>query len=190
VIASARHTVVVATQGSEPRIRSEDGKRYGYDVVVMIGGRAAFSSPSIARVDRFRLAWGRLLGLSHPKEALFLVDVEANHPEYQELKQSGNPRGLDIVMRERSELGLPPFSELVALKGEDRVLQRLRISLESDQLFRNPQNVIFPVHDGRMILKIDSEQRLELLRLLQEMTRIRSAKRLPRIDYDFDPEDM
>jgi primosomal protein N' len=116
--------------------------------------------------------------------------VEANHPEYQELKQPGNPRGLDIVMRERSELRLPPFSELVALKGEDRVLQRLRISLESDQLFRNPQNVIFPVHDGRMILKIDSEQRLELLRLLQEMTRIRSAKRLPRIDYDFDPEDM
>ena len=190
VIASARHTVVVATQGSEPRIRSEDGKRYGYDAVIMIGGRAAFSSPSIARVDRFRLAWGRLLGLSHPKEALFLVDVEANHPEYQELKQPGNPRGLDIVMRERSELGLPPFSGLVALKGEDRVLQRLRISLESDQLFRNPQNVIFPVHDGRMILKIDSEQRLELLRLLQEMTRIRSAKRLPRIDYDFDPEDM
>jgi hypothetical protein len=78
----------------------------------------------------------------------------------------------------------------VALKGEDQVLQRLRVSLETDQLFQSPQNVIFPVHDGRMILKILSEQRLELLRLLQEVIRIRSAKRLPRIDYDFDPVDM
>ena len=190
VIASSRHTVVIATQGSEPRIRSEDGKRSGYDAVAMIGGRAAFSSPSIARVDRFRLGWARLLGLSNPKEALFLVDVEANHPEYQELKHPGSPRGLDLVLKERAELGLPPFSGLVALKGEDQVLQRLRVSLETDQLFQSPQNVIFPVHDGRMILKIDSEQRLELLRLLQEVIRIRSAKRLPRIDYDFDPVDM
>ena len=190
VIASSRHTVVIATQGSEPRIRSEDGKRSGYDAVAMIGGRAAFSSPSIARVDRFRLGWARLLGLSNPKEALFLVDVEANHPEYQELKHPGSPRGLDLVLKERAELGLPPFSGLVALKGEDQVLQRLRVSLETDQLFQSPQNVIFPVHDGRMILKILSEQRLELLRLLQEVIRIRSAKRLPRIDYDFDPVDM
>ena len=190
VIASEHHTVVIATQGSEPRIRSEDGKRQGFDIVAMIGGRAAYASPSIARVERFRLSWGRLRGLSHPKEAVFLIDLEANHPEFQEFKEPGNPRGLEIVMKERAELGLPPFSQLVALKGEERVLQRLRPSLELDPLFENPKNVIFPVHNGRMILKIESEQRLEMLRLLQEMTRIRSARRLPRIDYDFDPEDM
>lgn len=190
VVASERHTVVIATQGSEPRIRSADGKRHGFDTIAMIGGRSAFASPSLARVDRFRLAWGRLRGLCNPKATTFLIDLEASHPEFQEFKQPGSARGLELVKRERAELGLPPFSQLVALKGDDRVLQRLRSSLQSDDLFQQSKNVIFPVHANRMILKVDSNQRLELLRLLQEMTRLRSAKRLPRIDYDFDPEEM
>jgi len=190
VIAGESKVVVIATQGCEPRIRSEDGSRVGYDCVVMIGGRAAYSSSSISRSDRFRIAWSRLMGLANPKHATFLIDLDQSHPEFIELKEPGSPRGADFVLQERSQLNLPPFSTLVELRGEDRVLQRLRSTLESDEIFREAESVIFPVHDGRLYAKIGSNQRVEMLRLLQEMTRMRSAKRLPRIDYTFDPEDM
>jgi len=190
IVAGSESTVVIATQGCEPRIRSEDGKRSGYDGVVMLGGRAAFASPSLARSDRFRMAWGRLLGLVNIKEASFFVDLEMDHPAFIELREPGNARGLPVILHERKELNLPPYSTLVELRGEERVLQKLRLSLESDQIFQNPENVIFPVHDGRMILKVKRDQRMELNRLLQELVRLRSAKRLPRIDYTYDPEDM
>jgi hypothetical protein len=156
----------------------------------MLGGRAAFASSSLARSDRFRMAWGRLLGLVNIKAASFFVDLEMDHPAFIELREPGNARGLPVILHERKELNLPPYSTLVELRGEERVLQKLRLSLESDQIFQNPENVIFPVHDGRMILKVKRDQRMELNRLLQELVRLRSAKRLPRIDYTYDPEDM
>lgn len=182
-------TIVLATHGLEPRILGQDGEFLGYDIVVILGARAAFTSPSLARSDRFRLASSRLLGVINPKSGSFLVEIDPLHPELLELRGDREGRGVERVLIERGELGLPPYSILFELKGEDRVLQRLRTTLLSDQLFQRAENVIFPAHDGSMILKVVANQRDECTRLLVELSRVRSAKRLPRISFRVEPAD-
>ncbi|MGA1737703.1 MAG: hypothetical protein ACO4AM_00290 [Candidatus Nanopelagicaceae bacterium] len=183
VTRSYDHDIVIATHGLEPRVADVSGKASGYDIIVMLGGRAAFSGSSLSRADRIRRSWGRLLGLAHPSKARFLVDLESQHPEFQELKRTSTSHGLDLVLRERRELNLPPISTLVELKGEESALQQLRKQFLGDHLFTMSGHEIFPVHQGRMVMRVKSECRTELLRLLQSVTRIRSAKRLSVVSY-------
>lgn len=182
-------TVVIATHGLEPRILDPQGRSRGYDLIVILGARAAFASPSLARSDRFRLACSRLLGLINPGSGSILVDIDPMHPELLELRSDANGRGVERVLSERLELGLPPYSTLFELYGEDRVLQRLRTTLLADELFKRAENTVFPAHDGSMMLKVVTKDRQECIRLLVELSRVRSAKRLPRVSFRVEPED-
>jgi primosomal protein N' len=187
---SSSHSIVIATHGLEPRILNDDGRFEGYDVVIMLGGRAAFSGSSLSRSDRFRVGWGRLLGLANPGNSVFLVDIESNHPELNELRRHQRGPGLELILKEREELRLPPFVLLVEMKGEDRVLHQLRAALLDDQLFQKVGNEIFPVRTGAMTMRVKSDDRIELLRLLQTVTRVRSAKRLSVVQYRVDPQEV
>lgn len=175
--------IVISTHGLEPRVIDSHGNLLGYDIIIMLGGRAAFSGASLSRSDRVRRNWGRLLGLANASQAKFLIDLESHHPEFQELKRMNQAEGLRLVLQERRELDLPPFSVLVELKGETAALHQLRTQLLSDEIFESRGNEIFPVHHGKMTIRVLANQRVELLRLLQSVTRIRSAKRLPVISY-------
>lgn len=189
ILRSGKTDIVISTHGMEPRIFNPDGSYYGFDVIVLIGGRAAFTGSSLNRSDRFRSEWGRLLGLANVKQCVFIVDLEKDHPEFLELQRIEGRAGLQLVLQERRELSLPPFSVLVELSGSDSVLQGLRSSLKNDQIFMRNRNEIFPVHNGKMIARVDSQDRWEMLQLLQSMTRLRSAKRLPVVSYRVDPQE-
>lgn len=186
---SDQHDIVIATHGLEPQLIDGDGQYLGYDVIIMLGGRAAFSGASLHRTDRFRIGWSRLLGLANPKECFFLLDLDFDHPEFFELRRMDGERGLEVLLTERRELFLPPFSLLVELSADDGVLHKLRSALLSDEIFTRKGNEIFPVHDSAMIVRVNSNDRHELLQLLQSMTRLRSSNRLPRVAYRVDPQD-
>jgi primosomal protein N' len=93
------------------------------------------------------------------------------------------------VLKERMELHLPPFSLLLELSGASEALHQLRDHLLEDSLFVDSSNEIYPVHHGKMTIKVLADDRTELLNLLQSLTRVRSAKRLPIISYRVIDED-
>ena len=186
---SKSHDIVISTHGLEPHVIDGSGSIVGYDIIIMLGGRAAFAGSSLARSDRMRRGWGRLLGLANPRRTRFLVDLESHHPEFHELKRSRDSLGLDLVLKERMELHLPPFSLLLELSGASEALHQLRDHLLEDSLFVDSSNEIYPVLHGKMTIKVLADDRTELLNLLQSLTRVRSAKRLPIISYRVIDED-
>lgn len=183
-------TIVIATQGQEPRIVDAEDRHKGYDIIVLMGGNTGFNASTLSRVDHFRMNWARILGLADPNKASFFVDLDPQHPEFQELRRNSSGRGLELVAQERKALALPPYTVLVEIEGEDAVLNRLKRSLETDPLFSRIGNLIFPVLNGRMTIKVRSADRVELMRLLQTTVRIRSARRLPPIRYRVSPEHL
>lgn len=187
VAAPGRNTIVVATLGCEPRLI---GEKVGYDIVIVLGGHAAFNSVSIARIDSVRISWGRILGFANPQEATFLVDLDPDHPEFLALQLERSGRAMDMIISERRTLNLPPFATLVEVTGEDALLQKLRSSLMHDVIFSEEGNMIFPVERGKFVIRVARGQIHELMRLLHSITRIRSAKKLPPVNFRMDPEDL
>jgi primosomal protein N' (replication factor Y) (superfamily II helicase) len=187
VASPERNTIVIATQGCEPRLV---GERVGYDIVILLGGRAAFNSVSISRIDSFRISWGRTLGFANPQQATFLVDLEADHPEFLALQNEKSAHAMEVIISERKALNLPPFATLVEVSGGDALLQKLRSSLLQDVIFSVPENMIFPVQQGKFVIRVSRRQNEELMQLLHSMTRIRSSRKLPQVNLRVEPDDM
>lgn len=182
--------LVIAEHSCEPRVTGVEGQSDGYDIIIAVGGTSGFNSSTLSKNDRFRMRWSRLKGLLHSKRASLLLDLEPEHPEFLELRNPEGGRGLEMILAERRELNLPPFSILAKLSGSDASLHHLKRSLEVDPLFKESSSEIFPVHDGNLIVKVDDSNRYELMKLLQAMVRLRSSKRLSTINYLLAPVDL
>lgn len=184
---SEKVTIVIAEHSCEPRVITAEGRAEGYDIILAIGGRSGFNSSTLSKNDRFRMRLSRLRGLVNSKQATMILDLDPEHPEFWELRSPSSGKGLEMILQERRQLNLPPFSVLAELTGSDNSLHQLKKSLQADDLFRRESSEIFPVHNERLILKVDQSDRLELMRLLQAMVRLRSSKRLAPINFILSP---
>lgn len=176
-------TVIIATQGFEPRIYGQDGRYQGYDVIALMGGFAGFNSSSLAKSDQYRRAWTRTLGLARSRKADVLLELERSHVEFSEIVEPRENQGIENLLAERKSLFLPPYSILVEVTGESSALVRLRAALLQDRLFQTPGASIYPVQGERFVIKVGTSARDELLRLMLNMAKLRSAKRLSPIRY-------
>lgn len=182
--------VVIATQGFEPRIYDERNRFLGFDLVALMGGSAGFNSSTLSKADQYRRAWARILGLVNPKKANVLIDLERSHVEFNEISRSNRSPGIENLLEERKSLSLPPYAILVKVFGESNALIKLRLALQEDALLQKAESVLYPVQNESFIIKVSSADRSELLHLLQNVVKIRSAKRLTPIRFHVAPEDL
>lgn len=188
VLGSLGLTIVIATQGFEPRIYDQQNKYLGYDVVVLMGGSAGFNSSSLSKADQYRRSWARALGLVNAKRSHILIDLDPLNVEFIEFNKKRKSPGIEHLLHERRTLFLPPYALLVQVLGEENSLVKLRSALQRDQLFEKLGAVIYPVRNNGFIIKVPTDDRDELLRLLQHLVKVRSAKRLSPIRFHVAPE--
>ena len=187
---SSELTVVIATQGNEPRVFDQQGRQSGYDLVALLGGKAGFNSATLSRSDQYRRSWARIIGLVNPRRAHVFMDLERSHVEFIEASRSGRNSGIENFLTERKALFLPPYALLVQVFGEEASLIRMRNALESDGLFKELGSVAYPVQNDSFIIKVATIHRNELLRLLQSTVKLRSSKRLSPIRFVVSPENL
>ena len=155
-----------------------------------MGGSAGFNSSTLSKADQYRRAWARILGLVNPKKANVLIDLERSHVEFNEISRSNRSPGIENLLEERKSLSLPPYAILVKVFGESNALIKLRLALQEDALLQKAESVLYPVQNESFIIKVSSADRSELLHLLQNVVKIRSAKRLTPIRFHISPEDL
>ena len=189
--------IVIATHGSEPLIFSRDGRYRGYDFVTILGGDYGFNSPSLNAVEELRVKWSRILSLANRDFSYkykAIVDLDSIHIEFKRLIG----RSLEDLYREplaeRKSLALPPFTAICEVEGNYDALARVRSLLSQDPLFLKAASHIYPVRpkDGvdnsdksnfSLLLKVEESDRKQLAALLQQLIRLRSAKRLTPLKF-------
>lgn len=193
---------VIATQGSEPLVFSEDGQYLGYDFVVILGGDYGFNLPSLNAVEELRVKWSRILSLANRNISYkykAIVELDSMHVEFRRLVG----RSLDDLYREplleRKTLALPPYTSFCEIEGSFDALSQVRELLLKDSLFLKPGSLLYPVRqvDGsesndksnfRLLMKVESIDRIEIAALIQQLIRLRSAKRLSALKFRMDPD--
>ena len=194
--------IVVATHGMEPLVFAESGKYIGYDFVTLLGGDYGFNLPSLSAVEELRVKWSRILSLAN-KDFSYrykaIVELDPMHIEYKRLIG----RSLEDLYREplseRRTLALPPFATFCEIEGGYDLLSQTRILLLEDPLFAKSTSYIYPISlkegvdksdrsNHCILLKVEYGDRKQLAALLQQLVRLRSAKRLAPLKFRMNPE--
>ena len=176
---SNEKSIVVATPGAQPL--SQDG----YSAVVILNVLSFFSHDDLAAGERAREMLFETCGLVR-KDGQILMAIDDAHPIIGAITQWNPATMIQRELREREDLGLPPFEKSAYLRVSTseatQLVSGLRSSIASERL-SSKVSILGPVDLGnsesKIILRFDEEDHESTANFLRELQRKRGIAKKP-----------
>ena len=171
--------IVVATPGAQPISKN------GYSAVVILNALAFFSHDDLAAGERAREMLFETCALVR-KDGQILMAIDDAHPIIAAITQWNPATMIQRELRERAELGLPPFEKSaylrVASQEATQLVSGLRSSITSGRL-NSTVSILGPVELGnfesKIILRFSEDDHESTANFLRELQRKRGISKKP-----------
>ena len=176
---SDKRCIVIATPGAQPVSIN------GYSAVVILNALAFFSHDDLAAGERAREMLFETCSLVR-KDGQILMAIDDAHPIIAAITQWNPATMIQRELRERSELGLPPFERSAYLRVTNQeatqLVSGLRSSITSGRL-SSTISILGPVEIGnsesKIILRFNEEDHESTANFLRELQRKRGIAKKP-----------
>jgi primosomal protein N' len=171
--------IVISTPGAQPISKN------GYSAVVILNALAFFSHDDLCAGERAREMLFETCGLVK-KDGQILIAIDDAHPIIGAITQWNPATMIQRELREREELGLPPFEKSAYLRvsSEEATLlvSGLRSSIASGRL-NSTISILGPVELGnaesKIILRFNEKDHESTAIFLRELQRKRGIAKKP-----------
>jgi primosomal protein N' (replication factor Y) len=172
-------SIVIATPGAQPITKN------GYSAVVILNALAFFSHDDLCAGERAREMLFETCALVR-KDGQILMAIDDAHPIIAAVTQWNPATMIQRELRERLELGLPPFERSaylrVASQEATQLVSGLRSSITSGRL-NSTVSILGPVELGnsesKIILRFNEEDHESTANFLRELQRKRGIAKKP-----------
>ncbi|MCX6437719.1 MAG: hypothetical protein NTZ06_03600 [Actinobacteria bacterium] len=176
---SEEKSIVIATPGAQPITKN------GYSAVVILNALAFFSHDDLCAGERAREMLFETCSLVR-KDGQILMAIDDAHPIIAAITQWNPATMIQRELRERSELGLPPFERSAYLRVTNQeatqLVSGLRSSITSGRL-NSSISILGPVEIGnsesKIILRFNEEDHESTANFLRELQRKRGIAKKP-----------
>jgi primosomal protein N' (replication factor Y) len=172
-------SIVVATPGAQPIAKN------GYSSIVILNALAFFSHDDLAAGERAREMLFETCALVR-NDGQIIIAIDDAHPIVGAITQWNPATMIQRELRERAELGLPPFEKSayirVSSQEATQLVSGLRSSITSGRL-NSTVSILGPVELGnsesKIILRFNDEDHESTANFLRELQRKRGIARKP-----------
>ena len=172
-------SIVVATPGAQPIAKN------GYSAIVILNALAFFSHDDLAAGERAREMLFETSALVR-NDGQIIIAIDDAHPIVGAITQWNPATMIQRELRERAELGLPPFenSAYIRVSSQEatQLVSGLRSSITSGRL-NSTVSILGPVELGnsesKIILRFKDEDHESTANFLRELQRKRGIARKP-----------
>lgn len=186
--------LVVATPGAEPVVDGGTVEAAGYAAVVILDSWLTLARPALRSDEEAVRRWLGAAAMVRPGGSVMVVGDPASVPLQALLRW--DPAGFaDRLIAERTEARLPPATRLATLTGSPGAVDDLLILLgerpDLDVLGPVPLDVPGPsAGQVRAVLRVPRALGPQLARMLGDLQRQRSARKLDPVRIQLDPPDL
>jgi primosomal protein N' (replication factor Y) len=171
--------IVISTPGAQPISKN------GYSAVVILNALAFFSHDDLCAGERAREMLFETCGLVK-KDGQILIAIDDAHPIIGAITQWNPATMIQRELREREELGLPPFEKSAYLRVSSeeatQLVSGLRSSIASGRL-NSTVSILGPVELGnaesKIILRFNEKDHESTAIFLRELQRKRGIAKKP-----------
>jgi primosomal protein N' len=173
--------VVLATAGSEPIGR--------YMSLVLLDGERIYNRPSLRSDEFAKFQWFSSLCHVLPNGEVF-VTLQNHHPVVQSMLKADSSSGTSLDLINRDKAKLPPYYRVATIIGSNVEISKFAENLRANKDYEITGPIKLEPGQSKLIIRVTLEHGVELIGLLDDVSKIQGLKGRQIFKIRVDPYDI